>query len=242
MRLGAAWLCALALAGCSPRAPRGPASACPGASACTLEGWTAARARLEALRGRAGGARTERIALTVREPTTGKTIEARGAVAVRPPDDLRMILVGPGGTTALDVWVHEDRYRLAVPALDLVRKGSLRDPPETRRGLPIDFLRGWLLRPASGELLWHARAGSADRFTLRDEGAVVEVTARDDGRVEAHRRGAFEETLEAEKIGCGAARYRQRTRLGLEVGIRCEGLEPGPPLDRAFVDPEAATR
>ena len=46
-------------------------------------------------------------------------LQARGAVAMDPAaGDLRMILLGPGGATAIDLWMHGDAYRFVVPALD----------------------------------------------------------------------------------------------------------------------------
>src|SRR5262245_451084 len=70
-----------------PRAPEPP----------TLEAWRAARGRLAAIRTSLAAPRTLRIGLKLREPVTGRVLEARGAVAIAPPRSLRMILVGPGG-------------------------------------------------------------------------------------------------------------------------------------------------
>ena len=70
-----------------------------------------------------------------------------------------MILVGPGGTTALDVWVTKDRFRFAVPAIKLEKRGGV-DPAEAK-GLPIGMLRWWFLSPLAGRLL--ARALDAGR-------------------------------------------------------------------------------
>ena len=70
------------------------------------------------------GPHTLRLAVKLREPFTGRTMEARGAVALSPPSALRMILLGPGGTTALDLWARDDEFRFAVPAIDLLRRGD----------------------------------------------------------------------------------------------------------------------
>ncbi len=222
------------------------------AEAPTLASWREARRKLAALDGaaRGQGARTLRLALSLREPTTGRTLEARGAVAIAPPESLRMILLGPGGTTALDLWVRGERYRFAVPAIDLLRRGDATTPRAAKRGLPVDFLRWWLLRPASGTLLWHEAEPSGDRFTLRDGAAVIELHAAPSGRVWARRttwsgqgsgaRRIDEEIVEADRIGCGSVRYRQAS-TGLTVSVTCEGEETGrAPNPRAFADPDAA--
>ncbi len=230
---------ALALSACAPsitRAPLAPPS---------LAQWRAARARLASLRAQVVP-RTLRVALALREPITGRVLEARGALAIAPPASLRMILLGPGGTTALDLWIDGDRYRFAVPAIDLLKRGDASSPREARRGLPVDFLRWWLLHPADGSLLWASREASADRLVLRDGAAIVDLHAADGGGVTARRttwtmlptrRQLDDETVDAERIGCGKVRYHQAS-TGLEVTVRCEGEEASPPSPRAFVDPD----
>lgn len=240
------WLAALALAlaGCAPP-PRAPLPE------PTVAEWQQGRAALEALRRATAGARTERLAITIREPRSGRVFTARGAAAILPPRALRMILLGPGGTTALDLWIDGDRWRFAVPALNLVKRGDLRAPPEERRGLPVDFLAWWLLRPASGRLLWHARADGSDRFVLREGAAIVDLRLSDDGRVEARRsawstgedgpRLVDEETVSAPRLDCapgaGPVRYHQLS-TGLDVAVTCEGRTEGDPPARALVDPD----
>lgn len=231
---------ALALSACAPASSRSAALVPP-----TLAEWTAARARLASLRAQVVP-RTLRVALALREPVTGRVLEARGALAIAPPASLRMILLGPGGTTALDLWIQGDSWRFAVPAIDLRKRGDASSPREARRGLPVDFLRWWLLRPAEGRLLWASREASTDHLVLRDGEAIVDLHATDSGAVTARRttwtllptrHQLDEETVDAERVGCGKVRYRQAS-TGLEVTVRCEGEEPSPPSPRAFVDPD----
>ena len=210
-----------------------------------LSDWRRGLERLAALRRAAAGARTERLALALREPRTGRVFQARGAVAIAPPRALRMILLGPGGTTALDLWTSGARYRFAVPAIDLIKRGDLGAPRAERRGLPVDFLGWWLLRPAGGVLLWTARSPGADRFVLRDGNAVVDLRAFDDGRVEARRttwsdagERVDDETVSAAKMGCASVRYHQGS-TGLDVTVTCEGEALGDPPARALADPDA---
>lgn len=262
-------VCALLVVGCggvSPRRAETPlpagcdVSADPGARGPSTHAWRHAKRRLAELRSSLGGSapHTLRLAVKLREPFTGRVMDARGAVALSPPSALRMILLGPGGTTALDLWANEDRFRFAVPAIDLLRRGDAATPRDQMRGLPVDFLTWWLLRPAYGSLLWYARAGAADRFVLRDGPAIVELCALDEGGVVARRTtwsakgrgdGASaarvepilldEETVTATRRGCGPVRYTQAS-TGLSVGVECEGEETErAPNPRAFVDPDA---
>jgi hypothetical protein len=210
------------------------------------------QARLDALRARAAVPTTRRIALELREPFTGKVLSARGAVALAPPRALRMILLGPGGTTALDLWIDGDSFRFAVPAIELAKRGDLHEPRATRRGLPVDFLAFWLLHPARGELAWYGVDAGGDRFVLRDGDALVELRTRADGAVEGHRSTwaatagtsadaapalLEDETVSAAGLGCAQVTYHQRS-TGLSVKVACEGETAGDPPARALLDPD----
>ncbi len=112
------------------------------------------------------------VHVLVREPRTGRTVEGRGAIAVAPGQAVRMILVGGAGSTMLDAWVSPERHRVAVPALDLIRRGRDADAAD----LPVAFLRWWFLAPLGGQLV--AAADEADPvWLLRTQGAVVELRA-----------------------------------------------------------------
>jgi len=262
----------LSLAGAGACAPAGrlPATALDGEFALLLGGdpasrlppapaaWREARRRLAALRREAegSGARTLRVRLGLREPRTGQVLEARGAVAIAPARGaessgaLRMILLGPGGTTALDLWTRGDRFRFVVPALDLLKRGDASTPRASLRGLPVDFLQWWLLRPAAGSLLWYGRAGTTDAFVLREGDAIIELRLGEGGRVGARRstwasaRGQAprlidEEIVIAGRVGCGTVRYAQAS-TGLLITVTCEGEERArAPDPRAFLDPDA---
>jgi len=218
----------------------------------TTAAWREARHKLRALQAeaRGKGPRTLRLSLALREPITGRQLEARGAVALSPPDALRMILLGPGGTTALDLWARGDAFRFKIPAIDLLRRGDASTPRADTRGLPVDFLRFWLLRPASGTLLWYEAEADGDRFYLRDGEAVIELFAAHSGRLSARRSTVVErsgpdkqghleeEIVSADRLGCGVVRYEQRS-TNLRVSVTCEGEETTrAPNPRAFEDPD----
>lgn len=218
----------------------------------TLQSWRHAQQMLAEMGERTSRPRTMRIALALREPITGRTLESRGALAVSPPESLRMILLGPGGTTSLDLWLHADAFRFAVPAIDLLRRGDAQTSRADKRGLPVDFLRWWLLRPTSGTLLWHVDQDTESRFVLRDGQAIVDLHVARSGHITARRttwesrsdkpnerRRIDEETVEAEGWGCGVVKYQQAS-TNLRVTVTCESEDAErAPNPRAFVDPDA---
>jgi hypothetical protein len=214
-------------------------------SALTQQEWASARERLAWLRG-AVSDRPYAVELRVfmREPWTGRSFEARGALAVYPHNAARMVLVGPGGATALDMWITRDRWRFLVPAVDYRRAGGA--DAASARGLPVGFFRWWFLAPLDGRLLTATRTGDRRTFVLREgDGTTTLQERREHGRehVVAKRReaGAVEGL---EWIGHGfmphagdRARYVQDT-TGLEVEVLVEAVSPDEPDPAAFLDPD----
>jgi hypothetical protein len=204
--------------------------------------WTLSRERLKRMRSELPRRPyVERVQLAIVDPRTGKLYQARGAVAISPDRAARMILVGPGGTTAMDVWVTRDRYRLSIPALKIEKRGQ-RDLAEAK-GLPIGFLRWWFLSPLEGELVL-ARSNRAEAaFLLRDGPATV--TMRTDGaRFIAIRResGKLEGLEWASGQGlsprAGARGRYIDGEFGLRVHVMIEEVLPDEPDPAAFFDPD----
>lgn len=175
--------------------------------------------------------RTDRLRVTFDSPWLSEPMSARGAVSISRPEEksLRLLLVGPGGTTAMDLWLRQDRYRLALPALDRIIRGSLHDALETRRALPVDFLAWWMLAPFDGELLWAVREEDALRVILRRASAYVDVRLFDSGSISAVRRVwsskdtvTSEETIKASGLRCpyDVTYFHHETRL--RVAVTCE--------------------
>jgi hypothetical protein len=225
-----------ALAGCMPDVKPAPFDA---STFCD------ARAELEAAEHAFANPRKQNVALELSAPYMPTRVEARGAAAMGPPGDLRMILLGPGGATALDLWLHEGRFRFEVPALGRVLRGDRSTPPEKKRGLPVDFLRWWMLDPLRGELLSASRDAAGIHFELRDGAAYVNATLAPNGEITAVRttwaesgEKLDEETLSASRMGCGHVEYHQDS-TDLTVKATCESESSDVPL-RAFVDPDAS--
>lgn len=209
----------------------------------TAAEWSLARARLTELRGTLlREPYVERVRVSLFEPFRRTSYEARGAVAVDPEHAVRMILLGPGGTTAIDLWVTEERYRFLVPAVGSERKGARRS--DDAQGLPVAFFRWWFLSPLRGRLLAANATGSETSWLLKD-GAATILLRGDGTRFFAMRReGEREEGLAwhgdgLAPVGGSRARYVEG-RHGLRVDVDVEAVETTPPPSDAFTDPEAS--
>jgi hypothetical protein len=184
------------------------------------------------------------LRVRVRYTTPGGTMDGRGGIAVDPHNAMRMILVGPGGATAIDAWVTKDRWRFAVPALDKVQRGE-GDAPA---GLPIGFFRFWFLAPLRGDLVTvQAIAGGGERLIVKDGPAVVDLRDVHEPpllHLTAMRRAEDRtETLDwrgrslAPSVGDRAS-YAQ-PEAGLRIDVVVEAVSADPPDAEAFVDPDA---
>lgn len=242
----------LLVAGCLPTGPKGPYSVVGGdprrtdvrVPVVSQEEWTLSRERLARMRSELPRRPyVERVQIGVVDPRTGKVYRARGAVAVSPEHAARLVLVGPGGATALDMWVTPDRYRFAIPAIKLEKRGGV--DLEDARGLPVGFLRWWFLSPLSGKLLLARSSRSEVAFLLRDGPATV--TLRTNGeRFIAIRRstdnGGHLEGLEWSSRGleptAGASGQYIDGEHGLRVQILVEEVLDEEPDPAAFLDPD----
>lgn len=134
------------------------------------------------------------IRISLRDGATGLGFEGRGALAVRPGRALRMVLLGAGGMTAMDVWIDGDRFRAAIPALDRVVRGDRTAAKETTRGLPIALLRDWMIAPfgvGATERRWAMRARPLDQSIVADEHALLTWTVGADGANDARIRARW---------------------------------------------------
>lgn len=203
--------------------------------------WTLSRERLARLR-KAIPRRpyVERVHVGVTDPRSGKRYEARGAVAVSPDRSARLVLLGPGGTTALDVWVTRDRYRFEIPSMKIAVRGGA--DLTAARGLPVGFLRWWFLSPLGGELVLARSSKSEASFLLRDGPATV--TLRTDGqhfiatRREAGRIEALTWAGEGLVPRAGGRGQYIDGEWGMRVNVVVEEVLPDEPDPAAFFDPD----
>ena len=174
---------------------------------------------------------TMHVAVNIRYRGTA-AMRARGAVAVA-PNALRMMLLGPGGTTLLDFWSCGSAYRFALPSFDLVRRGRGESSTQVDHYLPVDFLRYWFLNPLQGRLLF-----ADDGFWLLREPAGYTRVQQQGERVLIEREGiARYERIRATTRACGEVVYEPRD-LGLKVEVACERIEAKVAPERAFADPD----
>ena len=214
-------------------------------SAPSREELAAAHAWLAGLRADMGP-RTEEIRITLEAPLLPGAIRSRGAIAVVPHRAARIVLLGPGGTTAADLWMDEERQRLAIPARDEIIRGRR---GETLRGMPLELFRSWFLEPLEGELLDASIDGEVLHVVLRARDATVFVRAERAGdlRIERVARGASASGAEAdvERIhaergtACARVTY-ERPRVGVRAEITCAARRASV-ADAALRDPDGAT-
>ena len=198
--------------------------------------WALARERLAAARAALPQKPyVERIRMVMKDPRTGREISARGALAIAPDRAARMLLVGPGGVTALDVWVTPDRFRFVVPAIHYERRGG-RDPEESK-GLPIGLLRWWFLAPLGGRLLAAEVRGDATAWLIRDGAATVFVREQALRFAASRREGGRSEIIE---WSGHEGRYVDGA-FGLTVDVQIEEVMPNAPEPEAFADPDLET-
>jgi hypothetical protein len=227
---------ALVLASCAP-APTAWRAAGP-------DEWPSLRAELARLRQvRPREPWAAGLRATMRQPRSGRVLDARGGIAVAPGRALRMILVAGAGATMLDAWVTRDQWRIAVPPAGIVRRGGGGDPDD----LPVGFLRWWFFRPLEGMLFAASRsqgtAGREDVFLLRDDdGSAVELRAGRCLRASRRRNGRTERVDEclvrAQPAPGDRVRYQDESS-GLVVDLQLESLSTAPPDEDAFRDPDA---
>jgi len=206
----------------------------PAAPRLDAQAFLEAKQRILALRAAVGGDRTDTISLELDAPYLPSRVKARGAMAVRVPDRLRMIMLGPGGTTAMDLWMKGDSFRFSIPALGRELAGDASTPAEKKRGLPVDFLRAFVLDPLGGRVLAASRRGAALEVLIDEPpNKIVELTLGGDGAIRLHRSWFSsdqeiieEEWIEASGLGCATATYRQKTTQ-LVVTARCEKSRVG---------------
>ncbi len=184
-----------------------------------------------------GSPTTELLETTVEH--AGKTLTARGALAIAPPRALRMQLVGPAGTLALDVWARDEESRMAMPAVSRVERTGVGLPELP--GRPVSFLRWWLLHPFDGVIVRGCslqRGGLWVRLRAPDHAMVELITNEAHDALELRRDSKLDsDHIVATKPPCGSVDYSSRSS-GVHVHVTCE-KRGGPPDPKAFEDPDS---
>ncbi len=223
---------------CKGSLPRTPSWVHP-----TSSQWQRAAASLDRLRSEARAPYVASVRTSLHEPKTGRIVDGRGAVAVVPGQGMRMILVGAAGATLLDAWVTPARWRVAVPPLELVRRGGMQEPDD----LPIGFWRWWFLTPLEGTLFAAAMTGADSLLLLREGDATVELVV---GTCSAGQRLAAARRVKGRTERVDACRARALPASGdsvhyvdetsgLEVDVVVESASDRTASAAALRDPDA---
>ncbi len=154
-----------------------------------------------------------------------------------------MILVGPGGATAIDVWATKAAWRFAVPPLAIHRRGGSEDDPT----LPVGFLRWWFLAPVDGTLLTSVASEQGLRLILRSDDSIIDLVEREgeSGRtmVASRRAPGLSDRVEfhgasfTPSPGDRATYDEEPSGVHVEVVVEDAADTPDP---EAFVDPDRA--
>jgi hypothetical protein len=213
----------------------------------TGEEWREARTDLERLKTSVPHAPyVAAVSTTLRDAHSGRTLDGRGAIAIAPGQAVRMILVGGAGATVLDAWVTRNQWRIAVPPLDVVKRGGSEDPGD----LPVGFLRWWFVTPFDGMLFAASVGNCRELWLLRDRNAVIDLRLTPWGggrRVTAVRRlRGHAERIEELSIGRSPLEAAAGDRVayfdettGLRVTLAVESIAAAPPDPAAFDNPDS---
>jgi len=111
--------------------------------------------------------------------TAEKHLSGRGVMVYRRPDQMRLILLSPFGTTMMEAQLNGDRLTLAYPASGVAYQGRINELPVATGQRGFAMLR-WVLEsdvpagaPANGVIEQQASRGGLERITLQD-GLVLE--------------------------------------------------------------------
>jgi hypothetical protein len=229
---------AVLLSACAPAQPQPtlPAGA-------ETEAWQSRRSELRRLQDAFNASKPYSLNVTLElwVERLGMRTRGRGAVAVHPDGGVRMIMLGPGGTTAMDLWICRDAFRFSVPAADLVRRGDAHTPPDELRGLPVSFLRWWFLRPLRGKLLAAFDRDGAHHYVLKDDDSAVHLLDKGDELSVRRLSHGDEERIETTPELCGHVHYNQSS-TSIDLDVHCEQVNENTPPLRAFVDPDDPER
>jgi hypothetical protein len=208
----------------------------------TQDEWSAARAWLRGLRQLEPGEPYAVIArISLREPRSGRSFSGRGVLGVDPRRAVRLVVLGPAGSTAVDVWVTRDAWRIHVPAAAMSRRGGQDEDPF----LPVGFFRWWFLGPVDGRLLTAVAGDGSLRLVLRSEGDTIDLRDRSEGDghevIASRRRAGSEDRLEFRgrslPVSPGDRAVYDQESSGVHVEVAVESWTTQPPPG-VFEDPD----
>ncbi len=112
-----------------------------------------------------------------------KNISGRGFMVYRRPDQMRLIMLSPFGTTVMEAQLAGDRLTLAYPTDGVAYQGLIKELPAATGQRGFAMLR-WVLdseppvgAPVSGLIEQQANQGGLEQITLKD-GVVLEKSLK----------------------------------------------------------------
>ncbi len=126
--------------------------------------------------------------------STERNLSGRGVMVYRRPDQLRLIMLSPFGTTVMEAQVMGDRLTLSYPASGVAYQGRIDELPASASGQRGLALLRWVLEsdppagaPYNGEVEHATSRGAMERISMRD-GQVVEKDLPSGERVRYRNR------------------------------------------------------
>lgn len=141
----------------------------------------AGRTPLPALELAVPGAVVETISSTVvlSVRTAEKNMSARGVMLYRRPDQMRLVLLSPFGTTLMEALLHGEQLTLAYPSNGVAYRGAVKELPASSGQQGFAMLH-WVLAsdppadaPLDGLVERRTERGDLERVTIKN-GLVVE--------------------------------------------------------------------
>lgn len=144
----------------------------------------------------AAGATVETISSTVTLSlhSSARNLSGRGVMVYRRPDQLRLVMLSPFGTTVMEAQVMGDRLTLCYPTSGVAYQGRINELPASASGQRGLALLRWVLEsdppsgaPRDGEIEHATSRGTMERISMRD-GQVVEKDLPSGERVQYRKR------------------------------------------------------
>ncbi|SNB47651.1 outer membrane lipoprotein LolB [Geobacter sp. DSM 9736] len=127
---------------------------------------------------------TAAVSVSVKTPTGGTG--GNGYLAYRKPDRLRLVMLTPFGTTALEFCTEGDRATLAIPSKDVAYVGAVADLPEGN-GMQVWRLMSWaveadpLYDPALPGTVARSDAGGGRYLAYYGDDGLLERKVTEEG-------------------------------------------------------------
>lgn len=171
------------------------------------------------------------VALSIKAGDKG--LSGRGYLVIRYPDQFRLVMLTPFGTTVAELFINGDDLLYIASSDNLAYQGKLADLPDNPALQSWRLLR-WVMEPVSGE------PGERQLARVTPEGALERVDFDDNGLV-VRKRIDGDEVNYGEYLSFQGVAVPQvitiTDRQGITVRISLDEPEVNGPLDAASFSP-----